>query len=91
VVCHITALWRLWPSMTFSPACCRAARKYEALRLIGHAEDVLAEENEYASPDWFTWFSAIRLAAFKGNTQLNAGHLPQARETFVNVLETMPD
>jgi tetratricopeptide (TPR) repeat protein len=69
----------------------RCGHTREALRLIGHAEDILTEENEHASPDWFTWFSAIRLTAFKGNTQLNAGHLPQARETFVNVLEKMPD
>ena len=48
----------------------------EALRLIGHAEDILAAGSQYASPDWFTWFSPVRLAAFKGNTQLKAGHLP---------------
>jgi hypothetical protein len=50
----------------------------EALRLIGHAEDILAAGSQYTSPDWFTWFSPARLAAFKGNTQLKAGHLPQA-------------
>jgi hypothetical protein len=54
----------------------------EALRLIGHAETILATGSEHASPDWFTWFSAMRLAAFKGNTQLKAGHLPQAKETL---------
>jgi hypothetical protein len=63
----------------------------EALRLIGHAEDILKQENENASPDWFTWFSPIRLAAFKGNVQLNAGHLPQARKTLTDVLEEMPE
>ena len=47
----------------------------EALRLIEHAESVLAAGSEHASPDWFTWFSPMRLAAFKGNTQLKAGHL----------------
>jgi hypothetical protein len=59
----------------------------EALRLIGHAESLLAEGSQYASPDWFTWFSPARLAAFKGNTQLKAGHLPQARETLLAVLD----
>jgi hypothetical protein len=59
----------------------------EALRLIGQAESVLAEGSQYASPDWFTWFSPVRLAAFKGNTQLKAGHLPQARETLLAVLD----
>jgi hypothetical protein len=69
----------------------RCGHPREALRLIGHAEDTLGEENQHVSPDWFTWFSPIRLAAFKGNTQLNAGHLPQARETFIGVLEKMPE
>lgn len=68
----------------------RCGNTREALRLIQHGEDVLSHENENASPDWFTWFSAIRLAAFKGNTQLIAGHLPQARETLQGVLERMP-
>ena len=58
----------------------------EALRLIGHAEDILAAGSQYASPDWFTWFSPARLAAFKGNTQLKAGHLPQAKETLLGAL-----
>ncbi len=59
----------------------------EALRLIGHAESILAAGSQHASPDWFTWFTPIRLAAFKGNTQLKAGHLPQARDTLLAVLE----
>ncbi len=58
----------------------------EALRLIEHAETILATGSEHASPDWFTWFSPMRLAAFKGNTQLKAGHLPQARETLTAAL-----
>ena len=44
----------------------------EALLLAGrieHAESVLAAGNEHASPYWFTWFSSVRLAAFKGNTE----------------------
>jgi hypothetical protein len=61
-------------------------RTREALRLIEHAETVLAAGSEHASPDWFTWFSPMRLAAFKGNTQLKAGHLPQAKETLTGAL-----
>ena len=57
------------------------------LRLIQHGESILAAGNDRASPDWFTWFSPVRLAAFKGNTQLKAGHLPQAKETLTGVLE----
>lgn len=32
------------------------------------------------------WFSPVRLAAFKGNTQLRAGQLPQARATLLKAL-----
>ncbi|MFF8671987.1 hypothetical protein [Streptomyces sp. NPDC015242] len=35
------------------------------------------------------WFSPARLAAFKGNTQLLAGHLPQARSTLLQALGAM--
>ena len=48
-----------------------------ALQLIGHAEEALAAGGGHQSPEWFTWFSPVRLAAFKGNTQLKAGHLPR--------------
>ncbi|MFE0477381.1 helix-turn-helix domain-containing protein [Streptomyces sp. NPDC058947] len=60
-----------------------------ALHLIGHAEDVLATGSEHASPPWLDWFSPARLAAFKGNTQLRAGHLPQARKTLLGVLDAL--
>ncbi|MFE7129750.1 transcriptional regulator [Streptomyces sp. NPDC057638] len=62
-----------------------------ALNLIGHAEDVLAAGSEHSNPPWMDWFSPVRLAAFKGNTQLKAGHLPQARQTLTTVLEELPD
>ena len=62
----------------------------EALRLIAHAEDIISTGDEQPSPDWFTWFSPVRLAAFKGNTELKAGHLPQARETLTHVLGALP-
>lgn len=61
-----------------------------ALHLIGHAEDVLADGSEHQTPPWMDWFSPTRLAAFKGNTQLKAGHLPQARDTLLQVLEELP-
>jgi len=62
-----------------------------ALTLLRHAEATLASGNEHASPDWLTWFSPARLAAFKGNTELLAGHLPQARTTLGGVLEQLPE
>ncbi|WP_053726546.1 hypothetical protein [Streptomyces sp. WM6378] len=68
----------------------RCGNTRTALHLIGHGEDVLAAGADHASPGWLDWFSAARLAAFKGNTQLKAGHLPQARETLTQVLEELP-
>lgn len=60
-----------------------------ALNLISHAEDVLKDGDAHPSPEWMDWFSPARLAAFKGNTQLLAGHLPQARVTLLEALEAM--
>lgn len=67
----------------------RCGNTRTALHLIGHAEDVLADGTEHDSPPWLDWFSAVRLAAFKGNTQLKAGHLPQARATLLGVLDAL--
>jgi hypothetical protein len=54
----------------------------DALRIIGHAEELLADGPDRRAPQWFTWFSSARLAAFKGNTQLKAGRYAQARDTL---------
>ncbi|MEU5596711.1 helix-turn-helix transcriptional regulator [Streptomyces sp. NPDC020298] len=67
----------------------RCGNTRTALHLIGHAEDVLARGTEYENPEWLDWFSPVRLAAFKGNTHLKAGHLPQARATLLDVLDTL--
>ncbi|MGV9282106.1 helix-turn-helix domain-containing protein [Streptomyces sp. NPDC003730] len=67
----------------------RCGNTRTALHLIGHAEDVLADGGGHPSPEWLDWFSPVRLAAFKGNTQLKAGHLPQARETLLGVLDAL--
>jgi transcriptional regulator with XRE-family HTH domain len=67
----------------------RCGNTRTALHLIGHAEDTLADGTEYSSPEWLDWFNPVRLAAFKGNTQLKAGHLPQARETLLGVLDSL--
>ncbi|MFF0019195.1 transcriptional regulator [Streptomyces sp. NPDC005496] len=67
----------------------RCGHTRTALHLIGHAEDILAGGSEAPVPEWLDWFSAVRLAAFKGNTQLRAGHLPQARETLLGVLDAL--
>ncbi|MCX4575593.1 helix-turn-helix transcriptional regulator [Streptomyces sp. NBC_01571] len=67
----------------------RCGNTRTALHLIGHAETVLAGGIEHSSPEWLDWFSGVRLAAFKGNTQLKAGHLPQARTTLLEVLDDL--
>ncbi|MBW5481594.1 transcriptional regulator [Streptomyces bambusae] len=68
----------------------RCGNMRAALNLIAHGEDVLAAGGEHSNPEWMDWFSPVRMAAFKGNTQLKAGHLPQARETLLRVLEELP-
>ncbi|MFC9752971.1 multiprotein-bridging factor 1 family protein [Streptomyces sp. NPDC056921] len=82
----------LWAWLDAVEAECetRCGNTRTALHLIGHAEDVLSTGAEHASPPWMDWFTAVRLAAFKGNTQLKAGHLPQARTTLLGVLDDMP-
>ncbi|WP_203750337.1 hypothetical protein [Actinoplanes cyaneus] len=67
-------------------------RHADALRLITHAEEILGAGADHNSPEWFTWFSPARLAAFKGSTQLKAGRLAQARETLTAALAgLLPD
>lgn len=68
----------------------RCGNTRAALNLIAHGEDILAAGGDEPSPEWMDWFSPVRLAAFKGNTQLRAGHLPQARETLLGVLADLP-
>ncbi|MGW9078011.1 transcriptional regulator [Streptomyces kronopolitis] len=68
----------------------RCGNTRTALHLIRHAEDTLAAGSEHPTPPWMDWFSAARLAAFKGNTQWKAGHLPQARATLLGVLDDLP-
>lgn len=58
----------------------------EALRAISTAEEGLTLQNDNQSPEWFTWFSQARLAAFKGNTLLKAGRYSQARDALVAAL-----
>jgi len=59
----------------------------KALRLISHAEDILATGEKRATPAWLDWFSADRLAGFKGNTPLIDGQAGAARATLLQVLE----
>jgi len=63
----------------------------KALRLINHAEDILATEEKRPSPAWLDWFSADRLAGFKGNTLLADRQPTAAREVLQNVLKGETD
>jgi hypothetical protein len=69
----------------------RCGHPREALRLINHAEHLLAESTGQPAPDWFNWFSPISLASFKGDTQLKAGQPAQAKATLLGVLEAIGD
>jgi tetratricopeptide (TPR) repeat protein len=84
-----TAMWA-WLDAVEAECLTRCGDTRAALRLIGHAEDVLAEGPDQPCPVWMDWFSPVRLAAFKGNTQLIAGHTAQARETLREVLKHLP-
>lgn len=63
-----------------------------ALALIHHAEKIYGEHdsNSHPSPEWFDWFSPVRLAGFKGNTLILAGRGREARETLEEVLSVLP-
>ncbi|MFD3915595.1 transcriptional regulator [Streptomyces sp. NPDC058603] len=67
----------------------RCGNSRTALNLIGRAEDTIAAGSGHPHPDWMDWFGPVRLAAFKGNTQLKAGHVPQARTTLLTVLDEL--
>ncbi|WP_329115479.1 transcriptional regulator [Streptomyces sp. NBC_01465] len=81
----------LWAWLDAVEAECetRCGNTRTALHLIGHGEDILAAGGEHENPVWMDWFSPVRLAAFKGNTQLRAGHFPQARTTLLQVLDEL--
>ena len=85
-----SALLLAWLDAVEAECETRCGNTNTAIHLLGHGEDVLAAGGEHESPAWLDWFSAVRLAAFKGNTQLKAGHLPQARATLRSVLEELP-
>ncbi|WP_406189016.1 helix-turn-helix transcriptional regulator [[Kitasatospora] papulosa] len=85
-----SALLLAWLDAVEAECETRCGNTNTAIHLLGHGEDVLAAGGEHESPAWLDWFSSVRLGAFKGNTQLKAGHLPQARATLRGVLEDLP-
>lgn len=61
-----------------------------ALATIDRAEARLREDADRSLPEWLDWFTPIRLAAFKGNTQLRAGQTRRARDTLAAALAELP-
>jgi hypothetical protein len=59
----------------------------KALRLISHAEEILMTGEKRPSPAWLDWFSADRLAGFKGNTLMEDRQFGPAHDTLRHVLE----
>ncbi|WP_329311725.1 transcriptional regulator [Streptomyces sp. NBC_01262] len=87
---HATPAFLAWLDAVEAECETRCGNTSTALHLIGHAEDLLTTGPDLPVPPWMDWFSPARLAAFKGNTQLRAGHIPQARETLCQVLDALP-
>ncbi|MFJ4787549.1 multiprotein-bridging factor 1 family protein [Streptomyces sp. NPDC088794] len=83
------ALLMAWLDSVEAECETRCGNTRTALNLLNHAEDLLADGPQHAVPEWLDWFTPVRLAAFKGNTELKAGHLPQARATLLRVLEDL--
>jgi tetratricopeptide (TPR) repeat protein len=82
---------RAWLDAVEAECLTRCGDHRGALALLRHAEDVLAAGSDAVPPSWFTWFSAARLHAFRGNTELVAGLIPQARTTLEQTLADLPD
>ncbi|MFD6416024.1 helix-turn-helix transcriptional regulator [Streptomyces sp. NPDC060194] len=86
------ALMLAWLDAVEAECETRCGNTRTALNLVRHAEDVLAADGDHGeTPEWLDWFTPVRLAAFKGNTELRAGLLPQARTTLLAVLDELPD
>lgn len=88
------ALMLAWLDAVEAECETRCGNLRTALNLSRHAENLLADPDSEAEPplpQWLDWFTPVRLAAFKGNTELRAGHLPQARTTLRGVLDALPE
>jgi tetratricopeptide (TPR) repeat protein len=88
---HASPLMWAWIDAVDAECATRCGDLRDALALIDRAESHLRGQNEPASavPDWMDWFSTVRLAAFKGNTLLAAGHARRARDTLQAALDQL--
>lgn len=85
------ALMRAWIDAVDAECASRCGDANAALGLISRAEaELAADDDQHPVPDWMNWFTPVRLAAFKGNTELAAGQVKRARATLSAVLDTLP-
>ena len=84
------ALFIAWLDAVEAECLTRCGDTAGALGVLARAESSLATADPGALPPWMDWFSAVRLAAFKGNAALMAGHVRRARDTLVAVLDALP-
>ncbi|MFE8936631.1 multiprotein-bridging factor 1 family protein [Streptomyces sp. NPDC007872] len=85
-----SALHLAWLDAVEAECETRCGNTRTALHLLRHAQTLLADATGPGAPEWLNWFSPARLAAFKGNTELKAGLLPQARDTLLGALDSIP-
>jgi hypothetical protein len=62
----------------------------DALALISRAESQLIEAEAQPAVAWMDWFSLVRLAAFKGNVELKAGHFKRAETSLLRAHAEIP-
>jgi tetratricopeptide (TPR) repeat protein len=82
-------LWA-WLDAVDAECATRCGDLKDALALIDRAESYLRGADHVDAPEWMDWFTPIRLAAFKGNTQLKAGQNRRARDTLTAALDALP-
>lgn len=82
-------LWA-WLDAVDAECATRCGDPRGALAIIDRGEARLRDDPDRSSPEWLDWFTPIRLAAFKGNTQLRAGQTRRARETLAAAITELP-
>ncbi len=85
-----SSLFRAWVNAVEAECLRGCGDTSGALAVLHHAEQLLVGESDRGLPEWMDWFTPLRLAAFKGNTQLAAGQVRRARETLTAVLDQLP-
>jgi hypothetical protein len=87
---HAGPLLWAWLDAVEAECLTRCGDPKGALGVIDRAEARLRDDPDRSLPAWLDWFTPTRLAAFKGNTQLRAGHPRRAGETLAEVLDQLP-